>query len=100
MSDVTTCLSLSLHLSRSTRGEADAFDPLLTISACLGVDPQPRAPPARATETTSDIRVLDMSMAATVGRNARFIKSALEGNSSVCLTVHLWSCMVMPWRGR
>ena len=78
MSAVTTCLSLSLHLSRSTSGEAGALRRVAeTISACFGVAPHPRTRAAqRAAETTSDIRTLDMSMAATVGRNGRFIKSA------------------------
>src|SRR5262245_52517348 len=95
MSAVMTCLSLSLHLSRSTRGEAGRFDAVLTISACLGVDPHPRVPPARATETSSDIRVLDMSMAATVGRNARFIKSSPGPTPRFhCPSTygHAWSC--------
>src|SRR5262245_16487243 len=76
-SDVTTCLSLSLHFSRSTRGGAGTFDALETISACLGVDPHPsvRKPASdRAAETTAITRVLDISMGATVGRNGRFIK--------------------------
>src|SRR6185295_1706621 len=67
-----TCLSRSLHFSRSTSGEAGELGAFDTISECLGLDPQP----ARAAETTRSTRVLDMSMAATVGRNGRFIKSA------------------------
>src|SRR5262245_1929776 len=75
MSDVITCLSLSLHLSRSTSGEAGVFGAADTISARLGLDPHP----ARATEATRNTRILDVSMAATVGRNGRFIKPAAPG---------------------
>src|SRR3954469_3288195 len=102
MSAVTTCLSLSLHLSRSTSGDAGAFAVAETISECLGVAPHPSGPPRtpaeRAAETTSDIRALDMSMAATVGRNDRFIKSRHRLSCMTAppfLTVDLWSCMVM-----
>src|SRR6478609_4091828 len=75
VSAVTTCLSLSLHLSRSTSGDAAEFDAFETISACCGVAPHPSAPSGMTAETRRSTRVLDMSMAATVGRNARFIKS-------------------------
>src|SRR6266496_572906 len=99
MSAVTTCLSLSLHLSRSTSGEVGAFALLAaTISACLGVAPHPSAPAQRAAESASDIRILDMSMAATVGRNGRFIKSRHRlswARARPFLTVDLWSCMVI-----
>ena len=72
VSDVTTCLPLSLHLLRSTEGADGTFVPLecVTISACFGVLPHAAKRAVNATGTSQSL----FSHCATVGRKCGHIK--------------------------